>query len=106
MIGQPHEIAIGPPLFHANEYAVKQPARTEMIVNEMAKLENELHARCRSCEYPSSARRSSSVRAASVAMRAPPKGPVIRPKKETYARAGKRVNPSRAARTSGSAPSP
>src|SRR3954451_16455923 len=94
MIGQPHEIAIGPPAFHARKYVVKQPARTEMIVNEMAKLENELHARCRSCEYPSSARRSSSVRAASVAMRAPPKGPVIRPKTETYARAPKRVNSS------------
>ena len=42
MIGQPHEIAIGPPLFHAWPYVVKQPARTEMIVNEIAKLEKEL----------------------------------------------------------------
>src|SRR3954453_17083918 len=79
MIGQPQEIAIGPPAFHATKYVVKQPARTEMIVNEMARLESGLPAPCRSCEYPSSARRSSSVRgAASVAMRAPLKGPVIR----------------------------
>src|ERR671931_2744419 len=55
MIGQPQEIAIGPPLFHACPYVVKQPARTEMIVNEIAKFENPLHARCRSCLYPSSA---------------------------------------------------
>ena len=50
MIGQPHEIAIGPPLFHACPYVVKQPARTEMIVNEIAKFENELHDRCSACE--------------------------------------------------------
>ena len=37
MSGQPHEIAIGPPLFHAWPYVVKQPARIEMIVNEIAK---------------------------------------------------------------------
>jgi hypothetical protein len=49
MIGQPQEIAIGPPLFHATKYVVKHPARTEMIVKEIAKLENELHARWRSC---------------------------------------------------------
>src|SRR6476661_7491135 len=61
MIGQPHEIAIGPPLFHAMKYVVKQPARTEMIVKEMAKFENELHARCRSCLYPSSASRAESA---------------------------------------------
>ncbi len=48
--GQPIEIAIGPPLFHAWPYVVKQPARIEMIVNEIAKLENPLHARLRSCE--------------------------------------------------------
>ncbi len=48
MIGQPNEIAIGPPLFHATKYVVKQPARTEMIVKEIAKFENELQARCRS----------------------------------------------------------
>jgi hypothetical protein len=45
MIGQPHEIAIGPPLFQATKYVVKQPARTEMIVKEIAKFENELQAR-------------------------------------------------------------
>src|SRR3712207_8698459 len=27
MIGQPQEIAIGPPAFHANEYVVRVPAR-------------------------------------------------------------------------------
>ncbi len=43
-IGQPHEMAIGPPLFHAVAYAVKQPASTEMIENEIAKFENPLHA--------------------------------------------------------------
>jgi hypothetical protein len=47
--GQPIEIAIGPPLFHAWPYVVKQPARIEMIVKEMAKLENPLHARVSSC---------------------------------------------------------
>jgi hypothetical protein len=49
MIGQPHEIAIGPPLFQAWPYVVKQPARTEMIVNEIAKLEKLLQPRLRSC---------------------------------------------------------
>ena len=49
MIGQPHEIAIGPPLFHAWPYVVKQPARTEMIVNEIAKFEKPLHDRCSAC---------------------------------------------------------
>ena len=49
MIGQPHEMAIGPPLFHATKYVVKHPARTEMIVNEIAKLEKPLHARSRLC---------------------------------------------------------
>ena len=49
MIGQPHEIAIGPPLFHACPYVVKQPARTEMIVNEIAKFEKPLHERWRAC---------------------------------------------------------
>ena len=48
--GQPIEMAIGPPLFHAWPYVVKQPARIEMIVNEIAKLEKPLHARFRSCE--------------------------------------------------------
>src|ERR1044071_1115338 len=49
MIGQPQEMAIGPPLFQAWPYVVKHPARTEMIVNEIAKLENELQARVSSC---------------------------------------------------------
>ena len=39
MIGQPSEMAIGPPLFQACPKVVKQPARIEMIENEMAKLE-------------------------------------------------------------------
>src|SRR6266498_2121058 len=36
-IGQPQAIAAGPPPPHANEKFVKQPARTEMIVKEIAK---------------------------------------------------------------------
>ena len=40
MIGQPHEMAIGPPLFQAWPKVVKHPARIEMIENEIAKLEN------------------------------------------------------------------
>src|SRR5215218_10871738 len=60
MIGQPHEIAIGPPLFQAWKNVVKQPARIEMIENEIAKLENPDHDRWSSCLYPSSARRRSS----------------------------------------------
>ena len=43
MIGQPHEMATGPPLFHAWPNVVKQPARIEMIENEMAKLEKPDH---------------------------------------------------------------
>ena len=39
MIGQPQEIAIGPPLFQPWPKVVKQPARIEMIENEMAKFE-------------------------------------------------------------------
>ena len=38
-IGQPQAMAAGPPLFHPLEKVVKQPARIEMIENEMAKLE-------------------------------------------------------------------
>ena len=38
-IGQPHAIAAGPPLFQPRPNDVKQPARIEMIENEMAKLE-------------------------------------------------------------------
>src|SRR5919202_3541087 len=54
-IGQPHETATGPPAVHAKEKFVKQPARTEMIVNEIAKLVKLLQARASSCRYPSSA---------------------------------------------------
>ena len=49
MIGQPHEIAIGPPLFHAWKNVVKQPARIEMIENEMAKLLKPDQVRLSSC---------------------------------------------------------
>ena len=55
MIGQPHEMATGPPLFQAWPKVVKQPARMEMIEKEMAKLENPLQVRFNSCLYPSSA---------------------------------------------------
>ncbi len=37
--GQPMEIAIGPPLFHACAKVVKHPLRMEMLENEIAKLE-------------------------------------------------------------------
>ena len=43
---QPHEIAIGPPLLNAIAYDVRQPARIEMIVNEIAKFWKPLHVRC------------------------------------------------------------
>ena len=49
MIGQPQEIAIGPPLFHAWPNVVKQPARMEMIENEMAKFEKLDQDRLSSC---------------------------------------------------------
>ena|SRR6478735_4036100 len=62
-IGHDHEIEIGPPLLKPAPKLVKQPARIEMIENEMAKLENPDQLRFRSCEYPSFARCfSSSVR--------------------------------------------
>ena len=47
--GQTTTIAIGPPPFHANEKFVKQPARTEMIVNEIAKFVKLLQPRASSC---------------------------------------------------------
>src|SRR3954469_22762936 len=53
--GHPIEIAIGPPFCQAKGKAVNVPARTEMIVNEIAKLVNPLQARESSCLYPSSA---------------------------------------------------
>ena len=37
-IGQPQAIAAGPPLFQPRPKEVKQPARMEMIENEIAKL--------------------------------------------------------------------
>src|SRR5450755_3178739 len=60
MMGQTIEMAIGPPLFHACPKVVKQPARMEMIENEMAKFEKPDQLRLSSCLYPSSARRRSS----------------------------------------------
>ncbi len=47
--GQPIEIATGPPAFHACPYVVKQPLRMQMIVSEIAKLENPLQPRFNSC---------------------------------------------------------
>ena len=51
---------IGPPLLKPAPKLVKQPARIEMIENEMAKLENPDQERLRSCLYPSLARSASS----------------------------------------------
>ena len=45
-IGQPHAMAAGPPLFQPRPNEVKQPARIEMIENEMAKLQNPDQDRC------------------------------------------------------------
>src|SRR6476620_8732612 len=61
MVGQPIATAAGPPLFQPTAKIVKQPARIEMIENEIAKLENPDHVRLSSCLYPSSARRCSSA---------------------------------------------
>src|SRR3954452_14675029 len=61
-IGQVHEIEIGPPLLMPAPKFVKQPARIEMIENEIAKLEKPDQLLLRSCLYPSSASfRSSSL---------------------------------------------
>ena len=49
IIGQPIEIATGPPLFHACPKVVKHPARMEMMENEIAKLEKPLQERFSSC---------------------------------------------------------
>ena len=49
MIGQPHAMAAGPPLFQPRPNEVKQPARIEMMENEMAKLLNPDQERCSSC---------------------------------------------------------
>ncbi len=48
-IGQPHAIAVGPPLFHPSPNEVKHPARIEMMENEIAKLENPDQERINSC---------------------------------------------------------
>jgi hypothetical protein len=47
--GQPIETAIGPPEFQAWKNVVNVPARTEMIVNEIAKLVKPDQARDSSC---------------------------------------------------------
>src|SRR6266513_4928434 len=47
--GHPMDAATGPPFVQANEKDVKVPARTEMIVNEIAKLVNALQPRFSSC---------------------------------------------------------
>ncbi len=60
IIGQPIEIATGPPLFHAWAKVVKQPAKIEIIEKEIAKLEKPDQVRFSSCLYPSSAKRFSS----------------------------------------------
>jgi hypothetical protein len=60
-IGHDHEIEIGPPLLKPAPKFVKQPARMEMIENEIAKLENPDHERLRSWRYPSLARCCSSA---------------------------------------------
>jgi hypothetical protein len=46
---QPQVNATGPPLLKAMEYDVRQPARTEMIVKEMAKFENPPISRTSTC---------------------------------------------------------
>src|SRR5215207_273623 len=43
--GHPIEAAMGPPFCHAKAKLVKDPARTEMIVNEIAKFVNALQPR-------------------------------------------------------------
>ena len=47
--GQPIEAAIGPPFCQAKLNVVNVPARTEMIVNEIAKLVKPDQARESSC---------------------------------------------------------
>src|SRR3954465_12663016 len=67
-IGHDPEIEIGPPLLKPAPKLVKHRGRMEMIENEIAKLENPDHERCRSCRYPSLARCfSSSVSSAAPA---------------------------------------
>src|SRR3954454_3102407 len=59
-IAHDHESEIGPPLLNPAPKFVRQPARMEMIENEIAKFENPDHDRLRSCLYPSFARSASS----------------------------------------------
>ena len=66
-MGHDHEIEIGPPLLNPAPKLVKQPARIEMIENEIAKFENPDHERLSSWLYPSLARCFSS----SVSSRSP-----------------------------------
>src|SRR5215212_156634 len=47
--GHPIDAAIGPPFVHAKPNAVTVPARTEMIVNEIAKFVNADQPRESSC---------------------------------------------------------
>jgi hypothetical protein len=47
--GHPQIIATGPPVFIPNPYSVKHPERTEMIVNDTAKFENDDIVRFSSC---------------------------------------------------------
>ena len=49
MIGQPQAMAAGPPLFQPTPKVVKQPARIEMMENEIAKFENPDQERLSSC---------------------------------------------------------
>src|SRR6476469_6314231 len=73
--GQPQAIAAGPPLFQPRPNEVKQPARMEMIGEEMAKLEKPDQESLRSCLYPSDAKCfSSSLSSAVVVMDGPPCG--------------------------------
>ena len=49
MIGQPIDIATGPPLFHAWAKVVKQPAKMEIIEKDIAKFEKPDQVRFSSC---------------------------------------------------------
>ena len=51
--GQPIDMATGPPLFHAWANVVKQPAKIEIMENEIAKFENPDQDLFSSCLYPS-----------------------------------------------------
>src|SRR3954463_8750851 len=75
MIGHDHEIETGPPFAIPAPYVVRQPARIEMIENEMAKFENPDQDRESSCLYPSFASIASSSESFDVsAMAAPSRG--------------------------------